>query len=188
MKLYREEFIKRHLQFLILIILAVLNLLALIINFKVLVSDRKPTLIAIDQNGTRIISESQDPIFKTEATTFLSKFLMQTYNFNSETFMKRVGAATALMSEDLWKEKKNSVLDLKNKVERDEISLTSQIQKITKDESGNYFAEIIAEEKSRMQTKSHQIQVKLSLTSVPRSSENPAGLEVKSYEELNARP
>ena len=101
--------------------------------------------------------------------------------------MKRVGLATTMMSEDLWKKKRSEVMDLKSKIERDEISLSGKVLKLTLDETGTYHGLIALQEKSRMSVKDHKIEIALKLKSVPRNHENPAGMEVDSYEETIIR-
>ena len=43
------------------------------------------------------------------------------------------------MSEDLWKQKEKEIIDLKSKVERDQIELAGQVLKVTKDDAGVSF-------------------------------------------------
>lgn len=183
MKIYAQEMIKRHIQFYLFLGLSFLILVTIIINLKAISKSNKPYLIAIDSNGTRIVQDLTDPIYKTEALTFIQKFLANVYNFNHENFMKRIGPATSMMSEALWKQKRDQILSLKSKVESEEISLTSQITKITKGENEIYHALIDSTEKSRLNTHIRKIKVSLKLVKTKRTHENPTGLEVDSYEE-----
>lgn len=182
MNIYAQEIFKRNLQLFLFIGIAVLFVLSVLINFKAIKMAGDPVLIAIDGNGSRIVKQMDDPVFKTEATAFIQRFLNSVYNFDSQNFIKRIGYATSLMSEDLWKSKRSSILDLKNKVEQDEITLSGQIVKITKDED-SYHALIEASEKSRLNIQSRKIKVLIRLKVVSRTSENPWGLEVDAYEE-----
>lgn len=182
MKIYAQEIFKRNLQFILFLAITVLFALTVAINFKAIQKAKEPLLIAIDSNGTRLVKQVDDPIFKTEATAFIQRFLQNVYNFDSNNFMKKIGFATSLMSEELWKSKRSSILELKTKVEADEISLSGQILKITKDET-TYHALIDAEEKSRLHVQKRKIKVKVKLSSIARTADNPWGLEVDSYEE-----
>ena len=87
------------------------------------------------------------------------------------------------MSENLWESKRSSILDLKSKVERDEISISGKVEKITKDDRGIYHVLVRAEEKNRLNIQERKIQVTVGLKSIPRSLDNPWGMEVDSYEE-----
>lgn len=182
MKILNQVYFQRNFQFVMFLGLAVLFLLLGFLNLKVILSNKKPTLIAIDENSTRIISDMNDPIYKTESLAFIKRFLTLTYNFDQKSFLKQFGGATGMMSEHLWNEKKEEILSLKSKIERDEISLKSEIEKITISEN-SYFALIRVMETSRLKTKEHEIAVRLELKRSERSESNPWGLEVKQYEE-----
>lgn len=183
MKLHQKEIFKRNFQFILFITLSVFFALTMILNLRILIAERSPVLIAIDSNGARIVRENSDPIYKSEAIGFIQKFLFHTYNFNAENFMQRLGFATALMSDQLWKIKKQEILSLKEKIERDEITIDGKIEKLTKNDD-TYFALVSVKEKSRMSSKVHQIEIKLKLNAVSRSQDNPSGLEVAEYDEV----
>ncbi len=187
MKIHSHEIFKRNIQFIIFLLTASISIIAIVISLRIISRASKPMIIAIDNNGTRIVTESNDPIYKTEALSFLQKFLFNVYNFNAENFMKRIGLATSVMSEELWKKKRSEILDLKSKIERDEISIASQIMKITLDDAGIYHALISVKEKSRLNEQEHNVEVSIKLKPVERNRENSYGLEVDSYEETLAR-
>ncbi len=129
------------------------------------------------------MSEQNDPIYKTEATAFIQRFTYNVYNFSTENFIKRLGVATTMMSEDLWKRKRSEIIDLRSKIERDETALTGKLLKSTLDDTGAYHGLIDIEEKSRLNVQKHKIEVAIKLKTVPRSPENPTGMEIDSYEE-----
>lgn len=183
MKIHAQEIFKRNLQFILFLGMCLISIIMILFNLKVLKSNSKPLIIGIDANGSRIISEQNDPIYKTEAINFIQKFAFNTYNFNSENFMKRIGLSTSMMSEDLWKKKRNEILDLKSKIERDEIEVAGVVQKITRDESGSYHGLIQVTEKSRLNSKEHIVEVTILLNPTLRTQDNPYGLEISSYEE-----
>ena len=187
MKIHAHEIFKRNIQFLLFIFTTLVCLISTAFSIKAIQRSSSPIIIGIDLNGTRVVTESNDPIFKTEATAFIQKFLFHVYNFDSSNFMQRIGYATSIMSDDLWKRKQSEIMDLKSKVENDGISISAQIQKLTKDESGTYHAALLVHENSRMNEQVHTIEVKMKLNSVPRTQENPSGLEVDSYEETVIR-
>ena len=187
MKIHAHEIFKRNIQFILFIAVTIFCLISSIIGIKALNGSKQPIIIAIDANGSRIVSDLSDPIYKTEATAFIQKFLFNVYNFDSNNFIKRIGFATSIMSEELWKKKEREILDLKSKIERDNIAISGQVMKLTRDDEGTYHALIMANEKSRLNEQEHRIEISLKLKSVIRSQNNPSGLEVDSYEESVVR-
>ena len=158
-------------------------LLTSVLNIRAVSQGRKPIIIGIDGNGTRIVTEASDPIYKTEAIAFIRKFFYNAYNFNTSNFFKRIGLATTMMSENLWKKKESEILDLKSKVERDNIEISGEIVELSKEENGLYHALIKIKEKTRLNEQNHEMMVSVRLKPVTRTSDNPFGLEVDSYEE-----
>ena len=187
MKIHAQEILKRNLQFLMFVGLSLFCLASGALSISALLKNDKTMIIAIDANGTRIVTETLDPIYKTEAISFIQKFFFNTYNFEASNFFKRIGYATTVMSEDLWKRKESEILDLKARVERDHISLSGQVQRLTQSEDGTYHALIHLQEQNRLAQNEHQLKVSLRLKKVPRTQENPYGLEVDSYEETLVR-
>jgi hypothetical protein len=183
MKIHAQEMFKRHFQFITFILLALLNVITIIFVFTSMSDKRDLKIIAIDPNGTRLVTTQEDPIFKTEAIAFIQQFFFSAYNFNQENFFKRVGFITTLMTEELWKKKEQEILALKDKVSRDSIEVSSELQKLTRTEDGKFHGQIKLKEKSRLNVTEHLLQVTISLKAVPRTTQNPFGLEVESYEE-----
>lgn len=181
--IYSKEVFKRNIVVICSIITSIISISSVIIITAVVSKSNQPNIMAIDSNGTRLVSSASDPIYKTEALVFIQRFLFNTYNFNHENFIKRIGLITSMMSEELWLYKKQDILKLKSNVETNEIQLQGELLKITQDDSGNYHGLIEVTEKTRLHIKKHQIKTSLKLKSVPRSTNNPAGLEVDSYEE-----
>lgn len=183
MKIHAQEIFKRNIQFILFVTVTVVCLISSLLSFKAITKASRPVIIGIDANGTRIVTETSDPIYKTEAVAFIQKFFFNAYNFDQTNFYKRLGFATTLMSEDLWKKKEHEILDLKSKVERDNIELNSQILKLTKDDDGTYHGLVEIKERNRLNQQDHKVIVSIKLKTIPRSQENPFGLEVDSYEE-----
>lgn len=164
-----------------------ISLLALLFNLKAVVGTKTPLIFAIDGNGTRIVNDLADPIFKTEALAFIQTFIFNTYNFSPDSFLKRIGFVTTVMSDDLWNKKKQNILDLKDKIERDQIKVSGTLVKLTKDDEGVFHAFVSVTEQSRLATNSHNLEVSLKLRKTDRSAQNSYGLEVESYEETIVR-
>lgn len=183
MKIHRNEIFKRNSQFILFIGTSLVSLISVAVNLSVLAKIKEPIIIGIDLNGTRVVTNQNDPIYKTEATAYIQKFIFNVYNFNSKNFHQRIGLATGLMSEELWLSKKNIILDLKDKVERDAIAVEGAVQKISQDVDGVYYVRVDVREASRLKVSDHKIDLKIKLKSVARDISNPYGLEVDLYEE-----
>lgn len=183
MSFYQSEMLKRNIQLALFIGLSILFFVTSIFNIKAIATAKTPVLIAIDANGTRVIAKNEDPIFTTEAVGFITKFITSLNNFGPNDFMSKVGFATGMMSEELWKSKKASIIDLRSRVEKDEITVESELLKLTKDDKGQYFGLIRLKEKSRLNISEKTIKVEITLKTKPRTPEAPAGLEIDKYEE-----
>ncbi len=152
--------------------------------YKAINAAENPVLIAIDSNGTRVISRLDDPIFETEAVSFVKSFLERLYNFTPETFEKNVGFAAELMEITLWEEKKDQTLSLQKAVFEQKLRLESEVLGISKVNDHDYQALLKVKETSRISEKERTVKIKLSLFRGKRRQENPWGIEVKSYEEI----
>lgn len=177
------EILKRNIQFILFVLMVGLSLISTGLSIFTLFKLRNPVIIGIDPNGTRIVREHKDPIFKTEAVSFIQRFTFNVFNFDSQNFFKRLGAATTVMSDALWDKKRREIMDLRNRVERDEISLTGVIQEMTLDDKGTYHCLVSVKKKSRLNIQEHKIKIAIRLKATKRTPENPYGLEVDSYEE-----
>lgn len=150
---------------------------------KALTIAQTPTLIAIDQNGTRLISRLDDPIFDTEAANFCREFVKKMYNFSPTTFKDNVGAATELLSVKLWEEKQASIVQYKEQVEKNQISLDTKITKIIKASDSLFTVFLNSSETNRFNKIDRSLKLEIEIHRVPRSESNPFGLEVIRYAE-----
>lgn len=182
MKIHYQEIFKRNVQFLIFIGMAIFCFISLVFSIKAISVSKRPLIIGIDSNGTRVVTDKNDPIYKSEAMTFLKMYLFNVYNFNASNFVQRVGAATSFMSDELWNKKGSEIISLQDKVNRDGIELKGEIQKMSSD-GDFYYALVEVKEKSRVQEREYKIKVKVGIKSSSRSFNSPTGLEVDIYEE-----
>jgi len=143
-------------------------------------------LVGIDTNGTRLITSPQDPLFKTEVTNFLVNFISNLYNFNSKNFKDKVGQATALMSESLWANEREKLLSLMSRVEKENISISGEILKIVKNETGAYIIDLNVKEESKLKVKKSKIQLKINVAQTARTKQNPWGMEVVNVDDYAA--
>jgi hypothetical protein len=176
--------INRNLHLLLTFISVSLSILVSLYCFKAIKAAEAPYLIAIDSNGTRLVTREDDPIFQTEAVSFIKTFLERLHNFSPDTFIKSVGFASELMSLELWEQKKEQITSLQETVNAQKISLETEILGISKVTETDYQALLKVKESSRITEREKTVKIKLSLLRSERRSQNPWGIEVKTYEEI----
>ena len=144
---------------------------------------QKPILIGIDSNGTRIIARADDPIFDTEAVQFSKLFVNKLYNFTPQNFMDNVGFASTFFSITLWEQEEAKFLELMKNVEKEQISMKTNIDKITKNSDSEYTILMNNNEVTRLNSNIRNLSLKLYIRRIERNKTNPYGLEVIRYEE-----
>lgn len=144
---------------------------------------QNPILIAIDGNGTRVVTNTEDPIFDTEVVQFAKLFVNKLYNFTPKSFEENVGYASTFFSVELWKDEESKVLDLMKNVEKEQITMSSSISKIIKNAPLIFTIELGTKEITRLNTQDKNVSLKLYLERVARTKTNPYGIEVIRYEE-----
>lgn len=175
--------IKRNLHIILTTVTLVVCAFAIIESHYVRLKSEKALIIAIDNNGTRIVSRQDDPIFETEIIQFAKMFLGLIYNFEANTFIRNVGQASGYMSIKLWEGKANEILALSKSVKDQNIALKGTIQSISALSDNSYLAVVATQESTRMQSLEKKIEVSFELSRVQRSEINPWGIEVTRYEE-----
>lgn len=152
-------------------------------SYKALFNPDKPIIIAIDGNGTRVVTGPLDPIFKSEVVRFLQTFLAGMFNFNADSFTRNVGDATNLMSERYWAENREKITGLRQTIEQAKLTFESKITRITKADDTHYQALLEVKEASRLHTRSYKLMVTLEVNPAQRTRLNPWGLEVNDVQE-----
>lgn len=142
-----------------------------------------PLILAIDSNGTRVVRRQDDPIFETEAISFLKFYLKNLYNFTPDDFLRNVGIATSYMSISLWEEEKTKILSQHKQIMENQVSMVSDVRKIFKVSDNEFSSLIVIDEKSRLSTSKRILKLKLLLKKIPRSDLNPYGIEVEGYQD-----
>ena len=143
----------------------------------------KPIIIAIDDNGVRVVTRDDDPILKTEAVAFIKDFTHRIYTFNKDSFFLNIGIATGMMSDELWAKEKDKLLELYEKVKADDIELKSNLKSIELTDKGSYVAKIDLVQKSRLSEVASSLSLELFLIKRTRTLANPYALFVTNYVE-----
>ncbi len=170
------EIIKPHLIKILLV--SSLSLWALTSTFIALTSKNEVLLIGIDQNGTRLITSQEDPLFKTELVGFLRHYFSLSYEFTPKNFTHQVGSATSLLSESLWKKEASNIKKLKTLVESSGLSQSLQIKQLNQVSREKFQALLNIHQKTRLKTQDFQMKVSLGLQKIPRTKNNPWGMEI----------
>jgi hypothetical protein len=156
---------------------------SIVASYRVFFNTPAPIIIAIDANGTRIVTQVEDPIFRTEVVKFIQTFLEESFNFSAETFSKNVGEATNLMSETYWQSSRGKVMELKGFVESKGLSYSSVIERISRVDEDHFQALLGVEESSRLQKRNYKLLLDLRIKSAKRTRINPWGMEVDDVQE-----
>ena len=143
----------------------------------------KLILVGIDQNGTRIISNLDDPLYKVEVVNFVKTFFSNLYSFDADSFDQNLGAASDLMSIELWKSQEALILKLGQDVKKEKITHSNKLQSISKNDDGSYQVVMHTAETYRAKTVNNDLQVRLKIKKIERTEKNPWGMEVTSLEE-----
>lgn len=145
-------------------------------------------LIGIDQNGTRVITQEEDPIFKTEIINFIRTFVSLSYNFDQDTFTENAGKYSELLSLDLWNQKKSDVLNAAEQIKKEPMQLSTFITKVgkDKDKEGNDIYNVYTSQTLTRRAKTEKLKyiLKMQVAKVSkRTKDNPYGFEVTKLEE-----
>lgn len=146
--------------------------------------ESKTLLIGIDENGTRIIENKEDPLFKTEVVAFIRHFTLLLYNFDSQTYIENVGSASDLMGADLWKELEASLKTKRDVVNERQISHSGVVEQIIKLDESSYEVVLRGFEQRQLKRVERLLKLQVSLNRIHRTNINPWGIEVESLKEI----
>lgn len=169
-KLYREEI--KH--WALLLALTIWALLATATSLR----QDKTILIALDESGTRTITDAKDKFLALELKNFIHTFLTKYYNYNELTFSEQMQSATDLMDKALWETEKEKLLSIQTKLKLEPLTQSSIIQSIDQIGESTYEAILKTTISSRLNAKTVQIKTTLELKKSPRTENNPWGYEI----------
>ncbi len=186
MSTYKIHLIKKFsLEWILIIVLGIGFSLAV---FHAFTSRPQTVLIGVDQNGTRIITDQEDPVLRTEVINFLRAFVGVMYNFDQTTFVDNAAKASDLLSLDLWNEKKNDVMTMIETMKKEPMQVSTQITKIGKEKNEKneeqysvYTNQIV---NRRARTDNIKMNYIFTVQKLPkRTKENPYSIEITSIKE-----
>ena len=97
--------------------------------------------------------------------------------------MDNVGFASTFFSITLWEQEESKFLELMKNVEKEQISMKTNIDKITKNSDSEYTILMNNNEVTRLNSNIRNLSLKLYIRRIERNKTNPYGIEVIRYEE-----
>lgn len=163
----------------------VLSVYSISITVFTIKSNKEVKIIAIDQFGTRLVTEKNDKIYQTEKYEFVKYFIRNYTNYDSENFSQTIGHSTDLMTDEVWNKIENEYKILKDRVKETKMIQISEITKLEEDDknSNQFKAEIISQQNYRGIQKKIKGEIQLILNLKKRTELNPYGWEVSSLYE-----
>lgn len=164
---------------------SVVGLIGWSITATILLLRNKPQvlLVGIDQNGTRLITNEDDRLLKTERINFVKRYLAFAYSYSSTDYDSRVSTAGDMMAPKLWEEKKQEFLKISEGLKNEELSQKTKVIEIREIDPENFEADLDINVKSRLKEVTRKLRLQLKLKKSSRNRENPYPFEVESYDE-----
>ena len=164
---------------------SVLGLIIYSVVLSVLLLKQKPEtlLIGIDQYGTRLISDQDDRLLKSEKMNFLKLFLRIYHNYDSESYTTAISRAGDLMSQQYWTEKKPDFLQRQEVLKGKDYQRISEIKDLRAIDSTTFEADIIVIERKALKETKSNLRVEIHLQPIKRSQINAYPFEVVRYVE-----
>lgn len=137
-------------------------------------------IIAIDQLGTRLVTDQNDKIYEQEKYEFVKYFIRLYTNYDSENFTTTIGHTTDLMSDGVWSKIEAEYKSLKTRVLETKMNQVSEIKRLEMDDANiNHFkAQVISIQNYRGVQKQIKGEIQITLSKKTRSELNPHGWEV----------
>lgn len=146
-------------------------------------SNTKIILISLEEDGTRILRDGQDPALAKEKLNFLKEYLFYAYQYTEANYDRRITQAGSLMSDKLWKEKEEEFQRIWKKMKESPITQTARILDLRDLGEGYFEADIDVQIQSRLLERSTKTKVTLRIQPHKRTTENPYGWEIQSLHE-----
>ena len=143
----------------------------------------EPVLIGIDQYGTRVIRESNDRLLKKEKQNFIKHFFVLLYNFDQDTFEKRISESGDFMTEALWASKSKEFEQIAKQFKSEGLTQIGEIQELRELEDGVYQADISVKVHRKLTETTIKLRVEIKIRPNRRRQANPYPYEVERYDE-----
>lgn len=141
-------------------------------------------LIAIEQTGTRYITDEKDKVLESEQQEFVKRFVRLYTNYDSENFTQTIGHSTDWLSDQAWRKIEEDFKKMKSQILEVKMVQISDIKKIEQSDSfkNEFTLEVLARQIYRGTQKQLKGTLNIKLKIKERTELNPWGWEV---DELN---
>jgi len=162
------------------LLVAILSIYSVGITIYAIKNQRELKIIAIDQFGTRLVTEQNDKIYEQEKYEFVKYFIRIYTNYDSENFTQTIGHSTDLMSDDVWSKIEAEYKSLKARVQETKMHQFSEITRLEMDDKNpnTFKAQVESTQSYRGIQKKVKGEIQLTLIKKERSELNPHGWEV----------
>jgi hypothetical protein len=141
-------------------------------------SQPRVVLIGMDDTGTRVITQANDPLIAQERVRFIREFLRLYYRYDGAEYATVISQAGALMSDPLWHEKEPEYQRMIKKFEVTPISQDAELLDLREVSDHDFEADLKITVRSRLEQKSSKYRVTLQIAPRKRNVENPYPFEV----------
>lgn len=138
----------------------------------------KIVLVRISNEGTSIIDVINPEEEIVQEKAFLRRFVTLMYNYDFLSFEKNINKVSFILSDDLWIKTRSEMENTKSVIAEKKISQTAAIEKVVRIAPNEYELTTQSTLIKEGITQDHKIKLKVSITKVPRSIQNPWGMEV----------
>jgi hypothetical protein len=135
-------------------------------------------LIALDENGTHLITKADDRLLQLELKNFIQNFISTFYDYDEKSFSEKMNKATDLMSEPLWLSQKENIQKIQKNLQENPLSQTPEIESLDLIGDSKIEALVGLKVTSRLREEKVFLKVTLEFKKHERSLQNPWGYEV----------
>lgn len=173
-------------RYLKLIAISLLSIYSVVMTVVDLQKKPVTTIIAIEETGTRVVTDENDSALKKEKKNFIQSFISYLYAFNSSNFESRMSSAGDLMSNELWAQKVEGFRKASAQVKNDDFMSVCQIKDIQESSANpNKFRAVIEVTfRKKLQTEKKRYAVDIEVKRSKRDVLNPYDMEVVRYDEI----
>ncbi|MAF89827.1 MAG: hypothetical protein CL674_01040 [Bdellovibrionaceae bacterium] len=139
---------------------------------------REVITIYVGENETRLITSEKDPILQKEVVNFVKDFIANYYSYSNDDIKERMGLATDLMSDDLFKKSRDKINEGITKIELRDFIQQARLRKLTKEDNGEYRAVIDIRGKEKLNKFEAKYELNFIIKRAERTKRNKYGLEV----------
>ena len=140
-------------------------------------------IIAVEDSGTRVVTNENDAALKKERENFLKKFVSLIYMYDATTFRPRISQAGDLMEKKLWQKHEDEFLKLSERLSTDELTQKVKILDLREIDPESYQADLEISVVRKLEEKKGRVTVELKVQKSKRQLLNPYDMEVTDYVE-----